>query len=507
MRRIILAFLILQLFVFSCEAPIFTQIKFAHKENNYNLLHSENLIEEYTWAVIRYDNPFQPSINFGLIKWPKPSIGTILVVANMLSEKLCEIAAQIYNESKYETLKALVEYDIKNMKHSKPAMIPKYDEWSSPGLRNANRKVATHEMFCLGEKCISPYANIIGDCYSLASFNTALLRLCGFKAEEVFTLLIPPHAVNAVRIDKKWYIIDPTLASNVRLGKLNTILFENYNFSQIYGYKCIFLGLENDRYMVHFGIYDYIEPSSNMNGSLLKEIVESLLPVINNPPLGTKNWLLDDFIETAKPHPEMLNISMPYSVEDVAGNETEKGEKLAKMNLEFVCSIINEDDPSQYSRALYAYNLLDVKYPEAYANAAKYAAWTSWLGVKLDADTAYKDAIRTLRWISLVIKPQRILNDNQVAFSDLTYLMRRGSSIDKAIVAYGMLRNMKKESYMFWNPEDLYVIITENNRGYLAINISGTWYYLDFYEKKIDNEIPYKVKIAFNEEKALYEWL
>jgi len=41
----------------------------------------------------------------------------------------------------------------------------------------------------------------------------------------------------------------------------------------------------------------------------------------------------------------------------------------------------------------------------------------------------------------------------------------------------------------------------------LAINISGTWYYLDFYEKKIDNEIPYKVKIAFNEEKALYEWL
>ncbi len=503
MRKVVIAFLILQLFVFSCDAPLFFQIKYSFKEINYNVsTHNENLIEEYTWAVIRYDNPFQPSINFGLIKWPKPSIGTILVVANMLSEKLCEIAAQIYNENKYETLKALVEFDIKNMKHSKPAMIPKYDEWSSPGLKNANRKVAAHEMFCLGEKCISPYANIIGDCYSLASFNTALLRLCGFKAEEVFTLLIPPHAVNAVRIDKKWYIIDPTLASNVRLGKLNTILFENYNFSKIYGYKCIFLGLENDRYMVHFGFYDYIEPSSNMNQSLLKEIIESLLPVINNPPLGTENWLLEDFIKIAKPHPEMLNISMPYSIKDFTDNNPEK---LAKMNLDFIYNITNESIPNQYSKALYAYNLIDVKYPEVYANAAKYAAWTSWLGVKLDGDTAYKDAIRTIRWIGFVIKSGKILNENQIAFSDFTYLMREGSTIDKAIVAYGMLRNMRKENNMFWDAKDLYVIITENNRGYLAVNISGTWYYLDFYEKEIDNEI-HDVKMAFNEEKVLYEW-
>ena len=469
----------------------------------------DEIIDEYTWAVMRYDHE-QASVNFGNIGVPKPSPGTILVPADAMSPELCKIAIQLYSDNKMDILKNLVEFDEKNMKHIEPAILPRYDEWNSPGLKYAYRKEAAHEMFCLGNRYFSPFANVVGDCYALASFNTAILRLCGFEAKEVFNILIVGHAVNVVNVNGKWYVIDPTLSSSVRMKKAESILFKSYNVSKIYGIDNIIFGIENDRYFIFFGYWGvwYNDYYSNMDNATLHIVLEGILPVFENPSLGSKNWKIDEFIKKAKPNPDMLNVSLPYTVKNATGSSIdEKANSLSKMNYKFILKqAIPEVPPNQYSRALYVYNLVNISYPQAYANAAKYAAWTSWLGDKLDASAPYKDVRRTVNWIQMNIKTSQILNENQIAFADFPYIMRKGSTLDKAIVAYGTLRNMNKDGNL-WQPKDLYVLVTKDNIGYLAVNTTDGWEYLNFgFGKAISNNPPENVRMAFNEIEVLSTW-
>ncbi|KAA0002082.1 MAG: hypothetical protein FE048_04445 [Thermoplasmata archaeon] len=470
----------------------------------------QEIIDEYTWAVTRYDHE-QSSINFGDIGLAKPSPGTILVPTNVMSSELCKVALQIYDEDKLNILNNLVEFDEKNMKHMTSAMLPRYDEWNSPGLKSAYRKEAAHEMFCLGKGCISPFANIVGDCYALSSFNTAVLRLCGFEPEEAFNVLIVGHAVNMVNANGKWYVIDPTLSSSVRKKQVESILFENYDVSEIYGIENRIFAIENDRYFIFLGCWGvwYSDFYSNMDNVTLHNVLEGVLSVFNNPFLGSKNWEINDFIKEAKPNPDMVNVSLPYTVKNATGSSIdEKANSLSKMNYEFILKQAEPEDlPNQYSRALYAYNLINVSYPQAYANAAKYAAWTSWLGDELDADTLCKDISRTVNWVRLNIKTSQVLNKNQIAFADFPYIMRKGSTLDQAIVAYGTLRNMNKNSD-FWQPKDLYVLITTDNEGYLAVNTTNGWEYLNFgFGEAISNDPPENVEFAFNEEIRIEGWL
>ena len=99
----------------------------------------------------------------------------------------------------------------------------------------------------------------------------------------------------------------------------------------------------------------------------------------------------------------------------------------------------------------------------------------------------------------MFIKNRDEANDFQVFFSDFSYRVMRGSSIDKAIVAYGTLRNMKKDN-SYWPPQDLYVIISENYDGYLAVNSTIGWRYLDFRNgNNILIDPPEHIKMTFNE--------
>lgn len=465
-----------------------------------------DLIEEYTWAVMRYDHT-QRSVNFGDIEWPEPSPGVILVPANVISPELCRVALQIHDINKMETLNTLVDFDEKNMMHMTPALLPRIVEWNSPGVRGAYRKDAAHEMFCLGERCISPWANVVGDCYALSSFNTAVLRLCGFEPDEVFTVLINGHAVNTMKCNGKWYVIDPTLSSGVRKGYFDTVLFEKYNESEIFDIYNMIFGVENDRYFVRFG-WRGADICSNMDGTMLLDIFEGVLPAFDYPIVGAKNWDIEEFVKEAGPNPYMINVSLPYTVEDaIGGNIDEKADFLSHMNYEFIRQqAMPEESPNQYNKALYAYNLMNVSYPQAYANAAKFAAWTSWLGDELDAKSSCKDISRTVNWIRLNIRTDQILNRNQIAFSDFPYIMRKGSTFDQAVMAYGTLRNMDKDDD-FWQPEDLYVLVTENYEGYLAVNGTEGWEYLNFgVGDPIVTDPPDNPKMVFNEIESLGIW-
>ena len=98
------------------------------------------------------------------------------------------------------------------------------------------------------------------------------------------------------------------------------------------------------------------------------------------------------------------------------------------------------------------------------------------------------------------IKDKSIMQNNYVVQSDLLYIRHTGSTIDQAILAYGTLRNMKKNNSCFWQPEDLYIIITKDFKGFLAINISGEWNYINFGKgKTITNNPPINALISFNE--------
>ncbi|MCX6666199.1 MAG: hypothetical protein NT038_09130, partial [Euryarchaeota archaeon] len=307
-------------------------------------LNDSEKINEYTWSIMRYDHP-QNSINFGLIETPKPSTGVILIPTDIMSVDLCKVAVQMFNDDRMKTLQTLVSFDKENMRQTTQAMIPGYTEWNAPlALMFANRKEAAHEMFYLGRRCIR--GTIVGDCYAQASFNTAVLRLCGFTPEEVFNVKIPGHVINAINVGEKWYVLDSTQ---------DAVLYDFYNFSDT------IRSFENDRYYVCFGdsLWNY---SNNMNDTLLHTIIGGILQVFGNPKLGNNDWNLDEFIQKAEPDPNIANISLFYTVKDAIGETIEeKSEFLAQINHEFITNHTNPNNelPNQYNRALYAYGLID----------------------------------------------------------------------------------------------------------------------------------------------------
>jgi hypothetical protein len=466
--------------------------------SQYKINNETSLIENYTWAVLRYDHPIS-SINHGDIKTTFPSSGTVLIPTNMMSYDVIKVALQIYADDKMQILNNLVKYDEENLKHSQELLF----NWDIRLIMMYTfRKEAGHEMFHIGEK--KRNVKLIGDCYAQASFNTAVLRLCGFSDEEVFNVLIPGHVVNAVKINDTWWVLDSTYAQSVRLNQEDSILFKLYDKAHT------IRGIENDRYYVYFGYsYGYFHLANNMNNTLLHRTMEGILPSFGNPKIGIDDWDLDLFTKNISSSPHMLNVSFQYTVDNVKGGSIdEKAYYLSDLNYQFVVNQSSAEDklPNQYNRALYAFNLINVTYPQAYANAAKYAAKTSYFGDILDARAPAQDIRRTFYWVNFFIKTKNVLDENQIAFSDFTYLLGKGSTIDKAVVAYGTLRNMIMDT-CFWSPDDLYILITNDYQGYLAINYDSDWKYLSFgKERSIQDAAPENIIMVFNENDYFDSW-
>jgi len=463
------------------------------------------LIDEYTWAVMQYDFNYE-SENFGLIKMPTPDAGTILSLTDMMSIDACRVAVSVYHEEKMDTLEALETYDINNM------MIPFYAEHPILTILAANlnfipiigiQKFSANEMVLSGD--ISFKANLVGDCYSQAVLNTAILRLCGFSAEEVFTVLIPMHAVTIVQVDGQWYVFDSVAAQDSGHAIYDSLPIPPAMQS--------IRAIENDKYFINFGRghpngMPYLENLfSNIDPDLLIELIEHIVPIFNNATLGSRELEINEFLKNATACPEIATIEMPYNVEDATGSTVEeKAQSLADLNKEFIKNQTGREIQSQYDRSLYSLGLPSVGYPQAYANAAKYGSWTSWFAMLFDSKTSCKDIQRTVNWINFFIKTEQISNENYIYFSDFSCKIRKGSTLDKAIVAYGTLRNMKKDDD-FWQPKDIYVLVAEGNAGYLATNSSKGWEYLYFgSENGIRNEPPENIKIFFNEIECLSVW-
>ena len=467
------------------------------------------IIDEFSWAFMKYDCDWE-SKNFGGVKMPKPDSGTILVISDMMSKETCKIALSVYNEDQMETLKALETYDLSNLK------IPFYADHAILTMLLANFALITKfipvfgiQKFSVNEMSlfhnILNSGNLIGDCYSQAILNTAILRLCGFSAEDVFTVLIPMHAINIVRIQNQWYVFDSVSA--LESGRA---IYESYRLPS--SMRKI-LAIENDKYFINFGrghstSKPYLDNLfSNIDEINLQILLDGIIPLLNNASLGEENLEVDEFLENAIPCPDISTIQIPYAISDAEGSSTEeKIDFLTSIIQSFVLNQIGDEIPSQYDRSLYAFGLLLVDYPQAYANAAKYGSWTGWYASLYDSKNPATDIQKTIKFIDLILKDEKISNENFVLFSDFSYQTKTGSTIDKAITAYGTLRNMKKDND-FWNPDDLYILITEESNGYLAVNYDNNWKYLNFYDSNlVDNIPPDNINMVFNEIDFLDVW-
>jgi len=457
-------------------------------------------ISEFTLSVMRYDHLIS-SDNYGPVNMPKPTPGVILVPTNMMCIEICRAAVSVYSDNKTETLENLEDYDLENMVVGLP-----YIFWHMWASRNSipccGQKYSAQEMCAIGNRC--PHANIVGDCYSQSSFNTAVLRLCGFSAEEVFTLLMPAHAVTIFKLNDTWLVFD-----SVQAQFAEKAIYDNYTPP----IGDIIYWLENDKYFINFGtpypeVFPYQDdPYSNIDPIVLLSIVEQIVPLFNNSKLGGEDWEINDFIESAKESPDIITTAVPNTVEDAVGsNPEEKANSLMNLNKDFILSQTGGEEINQYDRSIYSKGFLDVEYPQAYANASRLASWTSFFGRLFNTKLIIKDYLRTAFFIKLLIKNKEIMPEDCVSFSDFTIVRSAGSSIDQAILAYGTFRNIKKR-INFWQPEDLFVIINDDSKGYLAVNTQFGWRYLNFEKgKTIASSPPEQIKMVFNENEYSTQW-
>ncbi|MDG6219316.1 MAG: hypothetical protein QCI00_07735, partial [Candidatus Thermoplasmatota archaeon] len=445
MKILICIFLITTIGFFNTiPADYVKNIEDINIQNMVQTANETSTIDELTWSVLRYQGDLTaPSCNFGTIQMSKPSPGTIVIPINMITEETCKAAVSVYHLNKLETVEALDEYDIEHMIFRIPFML--ISQWAhSQSLPCYEPTSYATEMRTLGETCLR--ANLVGHCYSQSLFNTAVLRLCGFSAEEVFTLTMPLHAVTIFKLHDEWFIFDSTPAEFARRGLLDSLIRDSMDPPL----DDIIMWLENDKYFINFGAGSptyrpYLEqPFSNMEPGLLTTIMENITEIFNNSQLGYPGWNIQDFIDSAIPCPCICNVSVPYSVSDVNGEaNTEKAQSLMNLNRLFMKNQTGGETLNQYDRSFYGKGELDVDYPQAYANAAKYAVITSWFAAKIDTIFPKFDCLLTSFWINSNVRDKTILPVNHVAQSDLLYLRHAGSTIDQAILAYGTLRNMK----------------------------------------------------------------
>lgn len=547
------------------DAKITKQDNYVNLNNNCQIQEIDNqeLIDEYTWSVIKYADYMENQVNSEEIRISKPTYGPLLILSNYMSPELCKVALEVYCENEdgslneLATLNKLVKYVNESVVHyygiyENVSTIPTEDIFDNFNVFNTKtgKKIPAHEMGILGDHFRNGKYDFIGDCYSVSSFITAVLRLCGFSTKDVFNVgiggktipvlnkfpfFLKPirtgHVVNLICADGKWYVIDGTMWRNETGGRLYSER-EKYQIGKIAFVKDFDLlnmtvinrffvkdrigFFENEQYFLGHSWQD--DPIwkiySNINKEDFRRIFNSAFTKgFNNARFSVNPYLFQRLFvwrisNRAMPHPYVNTISLPYTVNDAIGETIEeKAQYLAYINREFIYNHKSVNGLlNQYDKAFYAYGLINVTYPQAYAKAARLAGHTSWFGHTNDTDVPFEDVNKTVNWIRENFEVNQTVNDDQVAFSDLTFILKNGSTLDQAVFAYGAIRNMKKER-CFWSPENLFVIVTNDNNGYLAVNVSDDgWIYLNFGEGTPIREHVENIRFAFNEEIKLDEW-
>jgi hypothetical protein len=196
----------------------------------------------------------------------------------------------------------------------------------------------------------------------------------------------------------------------------------------------------------------------------------------------------------------MVCQEVPYTISDCSTPE-----ELVAKNFDFMKDNAVSNPDCQYMKSLVARCPRDTQFYPVYANAAKYGPWAADYGATLGKDSL-KSILSALSDIFKDFNDTYVVHPGEVTFGDLTLLVKSGSSLDQAIAAYGVMRNVKIGG-KHTPPQTLRILIDKNNDGYLGVDIEGQgWTYLDFSKDKLTTSCPHSIEYSFNEVEGGPDW-
>jgi hypothetical protein len=476
------------------------------------------LYDSRTWAFMLYDWTASTG-NYENVMPPRQQMSVQLSIANTMCEKLVEVAAQIKRDTKYDTLLALEAYNVENIDYLKNDRF--YKEYGvlgyTPGMNSVFRKHTADNMFAIKDSSIS--GKMMADCCGLTCWNHAILRLAGFGPEEAFMEWIPGHIFNVVRVENgKWYALDSTLngQSTVEWVVSPNHIHDEYVWSNIVGWF-------NDRYVIEFSYSRYVDSCidnddyCNMEPEKLRTMIDEIKPLIGDAKFGDdyKPEKIEKYIENMKYPNKFIDVALPdFDLSNPSAAH--------KAIVEYVEEVAKVHSSSQYGCAVWSQGRIDestISFMQPYARAAKLADYPGLRDMvtsspHMDTPSPESDIIAAYSWTSSTIITQRLASKELIMEPDFTFITGKGSSLDKALFAYGTMRNMKKDAD-YWQPSDVFILMDKDYNGYLAVNLSGSWIYTDFTETGVANtaqsillntDAPENIVVAFNENETRQKW-
>ena len=448
--------------------------------------------EKLAMAFLRYQTmgPQPP------ITEPPQGIAMPLILADMLSPQLTDTAIKVYQGD--GSVQNLADFDKENLIHISRCY--NGTPWSTTEEFRGNRKASAWEMFGFSEYT----GKVAGDCYSNACFNTALLRLDGLPPDEVYRISMgganpgEGHSINLVR-NERTQILDSTACP------------ECYPLFDHYGNRIEWIYF---RVAVNDEHYLWCYDTSNIPQTEIDAIQEDVFALINKMLYTPVEYQTDEHVvegglrlsvKDVIPSPIVsdgvegdVNVNFNEAKETLRGSAAEL---LAQKVYNFVLQQALEHPESQYAYARYAAGLMDVKKPQAYAYATTLAWLTEDAAHRMDKEMPQEDVNATIRYLQK-IGPHEGFEDC-FSFPDYLIITEAGCPRDKALLAYGLLRNMRYGEEC-WNETNLYVVVVGDG-AYLAYRYEdGGWNFIDCATNELVEEMTPGIVMLFNEDSCYF---
>lgn len=393
-------------------------------------------------------------------------IGMVVTPADMISPETTRIALEIYQGKNINSVENYIEFVRNNMMHT--------DILMGQNVWKFYRKSPITEMM----KFKADFGKISGDCYALSCLSTAIMRTLGFSSKEVFNVNIDSHVINFLSLDGDDYVFDPTLGDKASLAKYYRLMDNLERISNdtiylnLYKYTSDMPKEESLQYIRR--IYNLVECAKRDEG-LYEKGNFTQEPLIYDKPIEQD---IEALFSKMEQKGGAVTPEAPYDLEQSLERlRSEAAEFLSNQAEKQLLLLSKEMPESQYTLARYALGDISVKKTQAYALAALEAPNTQQKAGALSGKDIEKD-IASLTNILREIQTIDSIQD-KISYPDYLLISKKGTPWDKALLAFGILKNRYKDI-------EAYVVLTDDN-GYLALK-TNEWTFIDCKNNAVLND-------------------
>ncbi len=425
--------------------------------------------DEYSKAFSRYEYHPEKSLFDSMV----------IINANFTDSSLCSSAFLLPYGSNSGTAYTFGEY----LNRSLSLSTDKDRDDKGPLLGTGAARVhSAHEIYDTADEL------------EISLMGTALLRLTGFSADEVYSTTAAKGHYVFFNIDGG-YALKPG-ASSIHTPKLRISsgkLLSVYNDSAFLSYENNLTNLELESISA---IYDRIGEvylhSGRPSGKAPAKAPFGKSEFLGNTGLSSDtedvyNLLRSAFITDDSP--------CLYSTLDEARDKLREamGALLAVKCTRFMVNGASRYPSSQFDYARYAAGLINVENPKAYAEAAESSRLLKDLSGGIS--NLLTDASEKSQKLADILRdiPEEERESDMLSFPDHCITNNKGSHRDKALLAFGLYGSITGST------ESAYVALGENS-SYLVFEEEGQWKYLDCKYHDIKGYINDEIYVVFNKE-------